>query len=203
MNLSTQEKILIAAEKEFLEKGYEKAKISTIAKEAGINHAMVHYYYRTKEDLFDIVFKSKIDYLIRELENSLNQGGNFFRQLELAIDSHLSFIIANPNLFLFLLREVSTNSELLSLLRNIIYPRVSKILERLYTSIEQEKKKGTIKPSIIAEDVLLNIVSLNASSVLAMSLLDKIENNTEADKESFIQRRKVQIIDLIINSIKA
>ena len=78
MNLSTQEKILAAAEKEFLEKGYEKAKISAIAKEAGINHAMVHYYYSTKEDLFDIVFKSKIDLLIKGLDRSLDQGGDFF-----------------------------------------------------------------------------------------------------------------------------
>lgn len=202
MNLSTQEKILAAAEKEFLEKGYEKAKISAIAKEAGINHAMVHYYYSTKEDLFDIVFKSKIDLLIKGLDRSLDQGGDFFQQLKSAIDLHLNFIVANPNLLLFLLREASTNSELLHLLRSIMYPRVSKILERLHTSIDEEKKKGTIKPSIIAEDLLLNIVSLNASSVLAMSLLDKVGNQTEENKDEFIQHRKKHIIDLIISSIK-
>lgn len=202
MNLTTQEKILIAAEKEFLEKGYEKAKISNIAKEAGINHAMVHYYYSTKESLFDIVFKNKIDLLVKELEKSIDQGGDFFQQLEFAIDYHLSFIISNPKLLLFLLGEASTDSELFATLQSIIFPRVSKILERLHISVEEEIRKGTIKSTITAEDLLLDIVSLNASSALAVSLLDKIENKIQTDKDAFIQHRKKHIINQIINSIK-
>ena len=48
---NTEQSILKAAEKEFLKKGFSGSKTTEIAKEAGVTHAMLHYYFRTKENL--------------------------------------------------------------------------------------------------------------------------------------------------------
>ena len=56
---NTEQIILEAAEAEFLEKGYGNAKTVAIAQRAGVSHSMLHYYYRTKEQLFQKIFKAK------------------------------------------------------------------------------------------------------------------------------------------------
>lgn len=56
---TTEQLILEAAEAEFLEKGYGKARTTEIARRAGVNHSMLHYYFRTKENLFEVMFQKK------------------------------------------------------------------------------------------------------------------------------------------------
>lgn len=57
---NTEQNILDAAEAIFLEKGYSGTTTTEIAKRAGVNHAMLHYYYRTKENLFEIIFEKQV-----------------------------------------------------------------------------------------------------------------------------------------------
>ena len=57
---NTEQAILKAAEEEFLKKGYALSKTTDIAKQAGVTHAMLHYYFRTKENLFEKVFSQKV-----------------------------------------------------------------------------------------------------------------------------------------------
>jgi AcrR family transcriptional regulator len=69
-NKNTEEIILEAAEAEFLEKGFDQARTVSIAQRAGVTHAMLHYYFRTKEQLFDKILDRKIG-LIEEIITSL------------------------------------------------------------------------------------------------------------------------------------
>ena len=55
-DVNTEQAIMEAAEKEFLDKGYTLTKTTEIARIAGVNHAMLHYYFRTKDNLFEKVF---------------------------------------------------------------------------------------------------------------------------------------------------
>ena len=59
---NTEQAILQTAETEFLDKGFALAKTTEIAKQAGVTHAMLHYYYRTKEKLFERVFQEKVSF---------------------------------------------------------------------------------------------------------------------------------------------
>lgn len=60
---STESRILAAAEGEFLDKGFDGARTTTIAARAGVTHAMLHYYFRTKGQLFERIISSKIEQL--------------------------------------------------------------------------------------------------------------------------------------------
>ena len=58
--MTTEEQILVAARKVFIEKGFEGTRMQEIANEAGINKALLHYYFRTKEKLFEQIFTKPI-----------------------------------------------------------------------------------------------------------------------------------------------
>lgn len=199
--LTTENRILEEAEKEFLDKGFDRAKISTIAKNANVNHAMLHYYFRTKDNIFNIIFKNKIELLAYELGNSFDDKLSFMEQLENAIESHFKFVEKNPNIIFFVLREISSDSEQMKVLRKLIKPRVEKVLAKLDKAIELEVKKGTIKP-ISAVDLFMNIVTLNAASVLASTIFIKVGEEFENGAGFFLQHRRDHIKKFVIDSLK-
>ena len=73
MGEQTREKILLAAEQEFLEKGYEKAKVEEIARRAGVTKVMLYYHFNTKQNIFDEIVKKVLDEIKRELRANLSQ----------------------------------------------------------------------------------------------------------------------------------
>lgn len=74
---NTEQAILQAAEKEFLDKGFALAKTTDIARAAGVTHAMLHYYYRTKEKLFERIFQEKVQVMSRSLCATFEDGKPF------------------------------------------------------------------------------------------------------------------------------
>lgn len=84
--------ILKAAEEEFLEKGYNGAKTTSIAQKAGVTHAMLHYYYRTKEKLFELVFRNKVRLIADSLKYILDENNNFEDAIANFIHVHFEFL---------------------------------------------------------------------------------------------------------------
>ena len=89
---NTEQLILKAAEEEFLEKGFVLAKTTEIARRAGVTHAMLHYYYRTKENLFEQVFRQKVQLVAKSLDTAFDEQLPFAQQLETLIQVHFEFI---------------------------------------------------------------------------------------------------------------
>lgn len=200
--ISTEIRILDAAEKEFLERGYDRAKISTIAKNANVNHAMIHYYFDTKENLFNIVFRNKIELLAKELISSFDMELDFLEQLDQAIEHHFMFVQNNPNLTLFVLREITTDVGQVKRIHQFIKPKIDNLLTRLQKRIDIEVEKGTIK-YISAGDLFLHIISLNASSVVVAAILHKADKEaTETDIINFLEHRKKQIKEFVVQQIR-
>ena len=103
----TESRILQAAEREFLTKGFAGARTTSIAEAAGVTHAMLHYYFRTKEKLFDRIISGKIE-LIKNLifEAAIDSGLSIQEKIRMVMDRHLEFIAANPDLPRFIVGEV-------------------------------------------------------------------------------------------------
>ena len=103
----TEDLILEAAEKEFLEKGYLGAKTTSIAEAAGVTHAMFHYYFRTKDKLFDKIVSDKLEKLS---EIMLGVIGNpelpLKERIVQGVERHFDFIRANPQLPRFVFNEI-------------------------------------------------------------------------------------------------
>jgi len=111
-DLSTEEKIKEAARKVFLKKGYAAARTRDIAEEAGINLALLNYYFRSKEKLFELVMVEKMQKLLGVIAGTINdESTSLEEKLQLIASHYIDMLTANPDLPLFVLSELRSGSE--------------------------------------------------------------------------------------------
>ncbi|MFV0470030.1 MAG: TetR/AcrR family transcriptional regulator [Dysgonomonas sp.] len=199
-DISTEQVILEAAEKEFLEKGFSGAKTIAIANRAGVNHAMLHYYFRTKENLFNTIFQKKIQTLADSFSASFDPNKSFFDQLRVAIEAHFDFVGANPKLLFFIYGEIIANDERKKELIKKIYPNVEGVLNMLKRGLKSEVARGTIRP-IHPVELLMNVVSLNIVTFLAMPLFETLGEEFILTND-ILKQRKESNVQFIINALK-
>jgi AcrR family transcriptional regulator len=190
---TSEQAILDAAEQVFLAKGFAAARTTEIAKLAGVNHGMLHYYHNSKEELFNKVFDKKLQLLNNSFAFAMEQDIPFLEKVKLAIESHFDFSTANPKLVPFIFDEITVNTAKKQLFNDLFFPKIKIIVDKLVETLLFEMGKGTIK-SVSASDFLMNIFSLNIASNAAALLLDQ--------KEEFLKKRKAEIVELILSSIK-
>lgn len=143
---NTEQSILKAAEKEFLKKGFSGSKTTEIAKEAGVTHAMLHYYFRTKENLFNKVFEEKARQLADTFLSRVDESLPFLEKIKCFIEAHFDLLTANPELPLFIYREILTNECGKEICRKTLFPNFRLAISLLDRSLQEEIKKGTIRP---------------------------------------------------------
>ena len=106
-DISTEEKILISASKVFTEKGFSGTRTRDIAEEAGINLALLNYYFRSKEKLFEQVMKVKIVLLFGKIIPIItSEKTNLEEKIDLVSEKYFEILSKNPNLPLFVLSEI-------------------------------------------------------------------------------------------------
>lgn len=197
---NTEATILRCAEEVFLERGFDGAKTTEIARRAGVNHAMIHYYFRTKKNLFNVVFEEKLELLATSFSNSLSQNIPFFDKIRHAVESHFDFISENPRLLMFLYTEVVNDDDRKQLLATNILPKARKFLEELEKGVNEEVVKGTIR-AIKPIEILLNIIALNVTTFLAFPLMEVVLGEGEM-MDAIMAERKESNVEFILNGMK-
>ena len=199
---TTEEKILEAAEKEFLQRGFESARTTSIAKEAGVTHAMLHYYFRTKEKLFEKIISDKMSMLGELMLDSLTKSNlPLFDKLQEAIIRHLDFINANSNLPLFFIREVYSNPKRMRLMATALQTHAKKSICNLQAEIDELAERGECR-RVDATMLLIDIVSLNIFSFIAQPVMEVVFSDLFSDKERFLELRKSENTDTIMRKLK-
>ena len=195
---NTETEILIAAKEIFQQKGMAGARMQEIADKAKINKALLHYYYRSKQLLFEAVFKSAFSLLAPQLNKVLNDDSDLFEKIRKFTENYVSFVIKHPYLPNFVIQELNKNPEFVQKLRSEKnFPSIEKFKLQVSDAINQ----GIIKP-IEAEQLFINIISLNIFPFIGEPLLTALVN---VDKESYnilLENRKTEVAEFIINSIK-
>ncbi|MCL2651791.1 MAG: TetR/AcrR family transcriptional regulator [Candidatus Azobacteroides sp.] len=205
MELKTANKeqiILEVAEKHFIEKGFAGTKTTEIANDAGVNHALLHYYYRTKENLFSKIFEQKASQLLSCVLITVDKNSDFFEKLKEGIENHFEMLRQNPKLPLFILREVVTDKNRRNFIEKNLFPIGKELFQNFNAIVRKEIKKGTIRP-VRAVDLLLNIASLNVFAfVVAQILFDSDKEDDREKMQIYLEERKRNNVELIINSLK-
>lgn len=117
---STEEKIKLAAEKIFLEKGFSASRTRDIAEEAGINLALLNYYFRSKKNLFDIIMMEKLEVFFDVIINVLKENKlDFQEKMSVLVNKYTDLLIHEPNLPLFLMSEIQQNPDFFATKMNI------------------------------------------------------------------------------------
>ncbi|RLD36087.1 MAG: TetR/AcrR family transcriptional regulator [Bacteroidetes bacterium] len=198
--LNTENKILQAAEDEFIEQGYSGARMQAIANKAGINKALLHYYFRSKQKLFEMIFKTAFKLFIPKILGVFERNDiDFFEKIKVFTSEYINIIIKNPHIPGFILHELGTKK---SSLATIILDQAINI-EPIKLQIEAEIEKGTIK-SIMPEQLVMNIIALCVFPIVAAPIGEVIlfQGNTKKYQD-MIQARKNHVAEFVINSIKS
>ncbi len=198
----TEANILKAAEEEFLLKGYDGARTTSIAKAAGVTHAMLHYYFRTKEQLFERILDEKIKLMGASVLMAFGEPGKpLFERIRNGVNKHFDFMKENPDLPRFVINEVITRSERQHLLASRVERLSTPIFAELQRSLDEASERGEIVP-IDARVLMLDIISLNIFTFIAYPIAKTIYGDWAADSEQFFEMRKVEILELIMRRIK-
>ena len=197
-NENTEGQILDAAKQVFQSKGMNGARMQEIADKAGINKAMLHYYYRSKQLLFEAVFNNAFSLLAPELNAILNDDSSIEDKIKNFTSNYISFIVKHPYLPNFIIQELNRNQEfVLKLKENKGFPN----LEKFKRQVDHEVKNGLILP-ISAEQLFINILSLSVFPFVAAPLIKAFTNVDNKEYEQLMNERKTEISGFIINSIK-
>ena len=200
--LTTEQRILLAAEREFFEKGFAGARTTSIAESAGVTHAMLHYYFRTKVKLFEQIISNKMSSLGELMLNSLTHSDlPLFEKIRTAINRHLDFISENPNLPFFFIREVYSDPERMKIMASSLSSNAEKSIDKLQRDIDEAVSRGECR-NVNAEMLLLDIVSLNIFSFLAQPILDVVLSDLFSDKKQFLELRKKENFETIMRKLK-
>jgi AcrR family transcriptional regulator len=169
-----KERILEAAEAEFLAKGYDRSRMQAIADRAQINKAMLHYHFRTKDELFAQIFKNKAGLLFPKVTATLRTQSDFIASTCDFVDSYFGMLIQNPFLPAFLLQVSANHLELLEQVA-IEFPR------KYVVAFEAAAKKKAIRP----HDARQFIVSLLGMCVMPFVGKNLIKCNLDLDDDDY------------------
>ena len=193
----TEKLILEAAKRVFIRKGYDGARMQEIADEAGINKALLHYYFRNKDTLFDSIFLNAFASFIPNIGATIMSDKQFEEKLKTIIDTYIDMLIANPFLPSFVLQEINRNpNRIIDILHGWgINPKLFK--DVFIRELGDKSKK--IKP----EHLIFNIISMCVFPFVAKPIISGfVFDNDEEKFTEFINERKQVIYETIVKSLE-
>lgn len=196
---STEQKILESARLVFVRDGMAGARMQDIADQAGINKALLHYYFRSKEKLFETIFLDAAEKIFPRMNAIFSSNKSLFQKIEDFCDTYISIIIGNPYLPLFVLTEI--NRDPVNFLDKI-WPQYAKPDPRPFLlQIEKEVKQGIIKP-INPIHLLVNMLSMCVFPFVGKPMLQHNLGIDDMQFRKLMEQRKKEVAAFIIDSIR-
>ena len=184
---NTEEKILAAAEEVFMKARYDGARMQEIANKAEINKAMLHYYFRSKDKLFEKIFDGKVKHFFPEISEELEKGQTFIRKVDFMIDAYISLIIRFPYIPLFVLNTVNKDNGA-SFITKLPISLIKKISGEYMAALE----KGEVR-KVDPFQLVISILSMCAFPFVARPIIMQAGNLTKADFNQLMEERKAEL----------
>lgn len=195
---STERKILEASKRIFQRKGMYGARMQEIADEAGINKALLHYYFRSKDKLFDAVFQDAAKSFFSKIRELINVDKPLFEKIEYFVEQYLELLMKNTYIPVFIISEVHQNPERIQnvFLGSGVNPGLV-----FANEVNAAAAAGIIHP-IDSKQLIINIVGLCVFPIAARPIIKTILNQSDDEFLNFIEVRKKELANFIINAIK-
>ncbi len=199
---STESNILAAAEKLFLERGFKSTSTTDIAMEAGCNQALVHYYFRTKENLFNKIFYAKFETVMKFIDSSMRDDSDIFQNIRNIIEAYFNFLSANPNMPYFIFNELIRDPSRRETVRNNLISCQSnlQVLTRFKSMVDNAVKDGQIR-DIDPFDLIFDAISLVVFSFISAPIFIDLLGRDSSCMEEFISHRKEEICILLTRGL--
>ncbi|HEV7993540.1 MAG TPA: helix-turn-helix domain-containing protein [Gemmatimonadaceae bacterium] len=201
-----EQRILDAAHKVFVRRGTAGARMQEIADEAGVNKALLHYYFRNKSRLADAIFQRVAGGVFSRIMDVALSDAELEEKVPHIIGAYLEQLARTPYAPGYVLGELSHHPErgkqlidALGRMREGASPRA--VLEKLQRQLDQRIAEGTIKP-ISAQQFLTNLVSLCIFPFAAKPLLCAVMELDDAGFAAFIDERRRVLPEFFLNALR-
>ncbi|NLO70414.1 MAG: TetR family transcriptional regulator [Porphyromonadaceae bacterium] len=189
LDKSTEDRIKAAAEKIFLEKGFSAARTRDIAEESGLNLALINYYFRSKENLYNIIMMEKLIVFFNIIIDVLDDVNlTILERADKIVNKYTDLLLKEPNLPFFLLSEIQQNPDFFASKLNIKEKLVgSKTIRNLL--LEENKKENM--------HFLLSFLGITLFPFIVRNVFEKLYDLTESEFSQILNERRVFIANLL------
>lgn len=200
----TEQRILDAARRVFIRRGTAGARMQEIAAEAGVNQALLHYYFRSKDRLAAVVFREAAARLLPAIAELLGSDASIEEKVERFVQLYIDSVRQSPFIPGYLVAELHQQPERLTTLIDAAGPIARKtanaVRDRLASQLRGAAAAGEIEP-ITAEQFFVNMVALCAMPFLARPLLDALLGMDDDSFERFLDQRRSELPGFIIRGL--
>ena len=186
---TTEARILSAAQKVFYRDGFDGARMQAIAEIAGINKALLHYYFRSKQKLFEQVLYAKMKRFIPQITALFSSGDPLSVKLEALVDAYLRMLSENPQLPMFILFSIHRNPAFVDKLPGGPFAIVVK-------QIEHEIRIGKMRP-VDPAHFMISLVSMCIFPFLGRHIASHMMGKDHDAYAMFLSERKEQIMHIV------
>lgn len=195
---STEQRIFDAAHELFVLKGLDGAKMQEIADKAGINKALLHYYYRSKEKLYEMVAKAVIGRAVPVIQNLLESDDPLEEKISRFIDFYIDMVSRNPFIPLFVINELNKHPDRFF---ETILPKELPRPHAFFRQVEAEVAKGNLRP-IKPQHLLVNVVSLCIFPFVAKPMIRIVLGLDQQEIKAFLAERKEAVKAFVFQAIR-
>jgi len=205
-DLQTEERILDAARKVFIRRGTSGARMQEIAAEAGVNQALLHYYFRSKERLSVAVFQQLASRLFPALITTLASDASIDEKIDRVIALYLENLSKNPFLPGYLISELHHHPDrvphMLATATGVDpATMLAAAFSRLGRQIDERVRAGTMRP-ISAQQFAANLISLCVFPFAARPMMSMAFSLDDAGFAGFIEERKRELPQFFKQAIR-
>jgi AcrR family transcriptional regulator len=193
----TEEQIFEAASRVFQQKGYAGARMQEIADEAEINKSMLHYYFRSKDKLFQKVYQREMSRFFPVIFKVLGAEAPFDEKIEQLIKTYYSFLVDNPKIAQFIIYEMNQNPDRF---RKFIKEKDIHPPKAFKEQIKKEVRAGRMD-KVEPRQLLVSIVGIILFPFIAQTMVESLFEFDEQDFGTFLKERKAFLTEFILNGI--
>lgn len=198
---NTEQAILKAAEELFLERGFEQTTTKQIAQRAGCNQALLHYYYRTKDNLFVQIFEEKAKFIATHFLDINLTAQTLEERISQMVELHFELFRKNPRLVPFLLKEVLSDPVRVAPILDKIKQYMVKIFGKIDEALHEEIEKGAARP-VSTLNVILTLVSLDMAPFIIAPVLQRVLDLTDEQLDEQLDKRKPEVVEILLRQIR-
>ena len=198
---NTELAILKAAEELFLEQGFEQTTTKQIAQRAGCNQALLHYYYRTKDNLFVQIFEEKVKFIATHFLDINSTAQTLEERISQMVEVHFELFRKNPRLVPFLLKEVLSDPVRVAPILDKIKQYMVKIFAKIDEALHEEIEKGAARP-VSTLNVILTLVSLDMAPFIIAPVLQRVLDLTDEQLDEQLDKRKPEVVEILLRQIR-
>ncbi|HLZ16957.1 MAG TPA: TetR/AcrR family transcriptional regulator [Cyclobacteriaceae bacterium] len=197
----TEKAILDAALKVFTEKGFAATRMDHIAKEAKINRALLHYYFRSKDKMFDLIFAQRINEFLSGIAQQMFSEKTLYEKIEAIVEHEINMLINHPHLPIFIFQELAQNPNRIVEHAKKAGAHPGELLKKFASQVKAEIKKGAIR-NVEASHLLISIMSMAIYPFIAKPIIKGMLQLDDEEFKKLMRKRRQEVTEFIFKSLR-